>query len=110
MLLAIFFGMSAITWFCWLLQFRQAKTEIVTASKVAYRFLLGSASNSLDSPGNSSRGTPTRFQGTWFKNLISPGAKPSSGSDVENLDEDVTPQQRRQDAEAPLRQNSRHEI
>ncbi|CDP05149.1 unnamed protein product [Coffea canephora] len=92
------------------LKFRQAKTEIVTASKVAYRFLLGVASNSPDSAANSARGTPSRFQGTWFKNLVSPGAKPSSSSDIENLDEDTTPLQRQQDAEAPLRLNSRHDL
>ncbi|KAL3524312.1 hypothetical protein ACH5RR_017146 [Cinchona calisaya] len=93
------------------LKFRQAKTEIVTASKVAYRFLLGVASNnsvvSPDSAGNSTRGSP-RFQGTWFKNLISAGADPSSSSDVENRDEDITRllQQQREDADAPPRQNS----
>ncbi|KAL3521561.1 hypothetical protein ACH5RR_019710 [Cinchona calisaya] len=92
------------------LKFRQAKTEVVTASKVAYRFLFGVTSSSPDSARNSTRGTPSGFQGTWFKNLISPGAKPSSSSDVESLDEDITPQQRQQDAETPLRQSSRRDI
>ncbi|KAA8533682.1 hypothetical protein F0562_031199 [Nyssa sinensis] len=89
---------------------RQAKTEIVSASKVAYRFLLGVTSNSIsapDSPGNSNRGTP-RFQGTWFKNLISAGDKPSSSSELEN--QDIHQQQQQQDAEAPLRQNSQQDI
>ncbi|KAA8539954.1 hypothetical protein F0562_026646 [Nyssa sinensis] len=68
---------------------RQAKTEIVSASKVAYRFLLGVTSHSSvapESPGNSTRGTP-RFHATWFKNLVSPGAKPSSSSELENQEE-----------------------
>lgn len=87
------------------LRFRQAKTEIVSASKVAYRFLVGVTSNSVvapDSPGNSNRGIP-KFQGAWFKSLVSPGAKPSSSSEMEN-------QQQLEDAEAPLRQNSRSEM
>lgn len=78
------------------LRLRQAKTEIVSASKVAYRFLAGVASNVNgtngavpDSPSNSNRGTP-RFQGTWFKNLITTGAKPSSSSDIENHGEDAS--------------------
>ncbi|KAB1220118.1 hypothetical protein CJ030_MR3G005605 [Morella rubra] len=91
------------------LRFRQAKTEIVSASKVAYRFLLGAANNSSgspESPGNSNRGTP-RFQATWFKNLVTTGAKPSSSSEIENQDVDGHTQQQQQDAESPLRQNSR---
>ncbi|KAK6135258.1 hypothetical protein DH2020_031001 [Rehmannia glutinosa] len=86
-------------------RFRQAKTEIVTASKVAYRFLAGVASNNSaapDSPGNSDNGNP-RFQGTWFKNFVSPAPKPSSSSDLEN-------QTQGQDAEASLRSNSKHDI
>ncbi|KAG8390338.1 hypothetical protein BUALT_Bualt01G0073200 [Buddleja alternifolia] len=75
---------------------RQAKTEIVTASRVAYRFLSGIATNNAavvapESPGNpsnSARGSP-RFQGTWFKNLISSGAKPSTSSELEIGDENV---------------------
>ncbi|XP_047957874.1 deubiquitinase DESI2-like [Salvia hispanica] len=76
-------------------RFRQAKSEIVSASKVAYRFLAGVASsNSVvgpESPGNSGRGNP-RFQGTWFKNLISTGAKPSASSEMEKRDEVVVKQ------------------
>lgn len=70
--------------FAMLLQLRQAKTEIVSASKVAYRFLLGVASNVngtngavSDSPGNSNRSP-------WFKNLITAGAKPSSSSEIQD--------------------------
>ncbi|KAL2227046.1 UNVERIFIED_CONTAM: hypothetical protein Sindi_2063300 [Sesamum indicum] len=83
-------------------RFRQAKTEIVSASRVAYRFLAGVASSNLnvdpDSPGNSNSGSP-RFQATWLKNLVSPGTKPSTGSKVENQDQDVVGQKQRQDAE-----------
>ncbi|XP_074379463.1 deSI-like protein At4g17486 [Apium graveolens] len=64
-------------------RFRQAKTEIVSASKVAYRFLLGANSNaaaSSESSGISNRGTP-RFQATWFKNLVST-PKPTESSEV----------------------------
>lgn len=97
-----------------LLQFRQAKTEIVTASKVAYRFLAGVASNNSivapESPNSATRGSP-RFQGTWFKNLISAPAKPSTSSELENRDEEVVRQQQRQDAESsPLKLNSYRDI
>lgn len=84
---------------------RQAKTEIVSASKVAYRFLLGvnsSSAASSETPGNSNRGSP-RFQTAWFKNLVSAGPKPSGSSEVD--DEDVLLQQRLRDAEAPQRQS-----
>ncbi|CAI9092285.1 OLC1v1027483C2 [Oldenlandia corymbosa var. corymbosa] len=95
------------------LKFRQAKTEIVTASKVAYRFLLGVTSNnsaaSPDSTGNSTRGSP-RIQGTWFKNLISAGAKPSSSSDADSHEENGMLQHQRADAEAPLRPTSHRDF
>ncbi|KAG6510642.1 hypothetical protein ZIOFF_028670 [Zingiber officinale] len=63
---------------------RQAKQEIVTASKVAYRFMSGLASNpnsegTPESPSNYNRGIP-KFQGAWFKNLMSMGAKPSTST------------------------------
>lgn len=92
-------------------QFRQAKTEIVSASKVAYRFLLSATSSSPvvpDTTSNSGRGTP-RFQGTWFKNLITSGAKPSSsGLDADGKEgEDVLRKRSEEDAEVPLPQNSR---
>ncbi|XP_057952585.1 deSI-like protein At4g17486 [Malania oleifera] len=88
------------------LRFRQAKTQIVSASKVAYGFLLGVTSNSTvtpESPNGSERGTP-RLQGAWFKNLIS-GAKPSSSSEIENQEENMLQQQERHDTAEPLRQN-----
>ncbi|ONK59026.1 uncharacterized protein A4U43_C08F2210 [Asparagus officinalis] len=65
---------------------RQAKEEIVSASKVAYRFLAGVASNSSVSPSNTdntNNGSP-RFQGAWFKNLISPAPKPSTSTPPED--------------------------
>lgn len=96
------------------LRFRQARTEIVSASKVAYRFLLGVTNNvgaSIESSGNSNRGSP-RLQATWFKNLITSGARPSSSSTIENQEEDALRQQQQSDALSPLRQNSqsRHDI
>lgn len=89
----------------WLLQLRQAKTEIVSASKVAYRFLLGVTNNVVngngnvrndpDTPSNSSRGGGSpRFQGTWFKNLITNGAKPSSSSEIQDNRDDGELRQR----------------
>ncbi|KDP22234.1 hypothetical protein JCGZ_26065 [Jatropha curcas] len=89
------------------LRLRQAKAEIVSASKVAYRFLIGVASNNgsgPDSPGNSNRGTP-RFQAAWFKNLITSGAKPSSSTDVDHQDEDVLLRQQHDQSDLPSRQN-----
>ncbi|CAA3010134.1 desumoylating isopeptidase 2-like [Olea europaea var. sylvestris] len=92
-------------------RFRQAKTEIVTASRVAYQFLAGVASNnSLLNAESENRGRSPRFQASWFKNLISSGAKPSTSSEMENQDEEMTQQQQRLDAEALLRQNSRRII
>ncbi|XP_058105649.1 deSI-like protein At4g17486 [Magnolia sinica] len=80
------------------LRFRQAKTEIVTASKVAYRFILGVTSNSAnpESPSNSNRGGSPRYQGAWFKNFISVGAKPSSSSDHPDQPEETLQQQQQQ--------------
>lgn len=91
-----------------ILQFRQAKAEIVSASKVAYRFLVGVASSNgpaHDSPGNSNRGSP-RIQATWFKNLITSGAKPSSSTEVDNQEEVHLRQQHEQVSDLPPRQNS----
>ncbi|KAL6291553.1 hypothetical protein ACE6H2_009063 [Prunus campanulata] len=87
------------------IRLRQAKTEIVSASKVAYRFLAGVTNNAIaapESPGNSTRGTP-RFQAAWFKNLITTGAKPSSSTEVENKEEDVLRHHQQSDAESPRR-------
>ncbi|XP_024982583.1 deSI-like protein At4g17486 isoform X1 [Cynara cardunculus var. scolymus] len=83
------------------IRFRQAKTEIVTASKVAYRFLSGIASNSTtpvspDSPGNANRNSPRFQQPAWFKNLVAAGAKPSTSVTLENGDDEVVHPQRPQ--------------
>ncbi|KAE8719722.1 putative receptor-like protein kinase [Hibiscus syriacus] len=89
------------------LRLRQAKTEIVSASKVAYRFLVGVTSSSNggnDSPGNSNSGSP-RFQAAWFKNLITTGAKPSSSSEIEAQDGSGFPQHRQQNSTQTTRQN-----
>ena len=101
-------------WFSWVcVQFRQAKTEIVSASKVAYRFLLGVTNNvtssSPEASGNSNRGSP-RFQATWFKNLITSGAKPSSSSELENQEEAVLRQHQRSDVASPPLQNSQSRL
>ncbi|XP_077248167.1 deSI-like protein At4g17486 [Tasmannia lanceolata] len=93
------------------LRFRQAKTEIVSASKVAYRFIAGIASNSPsnpESPSNSNRGN-SRFQGTWFKNLISVGGKSSTSSEFPDQAE-VTPQQRQQPPTEKPQHSSQHYI
>lgn len=76
------------------LRWRQAKTEIATASKVVYRFISGVASNSPATPeaqDNSNRGIP-RFQATWFKNLVSIGARPSSSDHPSDAEETLTQQ------------------
>ncbi|PIA34261.1 hypothetical protein AQUCO_03800088v1 [Aquilegia coerulea] len=92
------------------LRLRQAKAEVVSASKVAYRFLSGVSSNtansigSSESPGNASRGNP-RIQATWFKNLMSIGNKPSS-SELENEVEDKT----LQDPPRHPRENTLHSV
>ncbi|KAL7003474.1 hypothetical protein U1Q18_004629 [Sarracenia purpurea var. burkii] len=82
------------------LRLRQAKTEIVSASKVAYKFLLGATSttNPAEPPTNFNRGSP-KFQATWFKNLISSGAESSSSPELKNEAAAMIRQQ--QDAEAP---------
>ncbi|KAF2312238.1 hypothetical protein GH714_028704 [Hevea brasiliensis] len=75
-----------------------------------------------DSLGNSNRGSP-RFQATWFKNLITSGAKPSSSAEIDNQDEDVHLRQQgdqvsdlpsrrysqQWESELPAQQNSRHD-
>ncbi|OVA13965.1 PPPDE putative peptidase domain [Macleaya cordata] len=95
------------------LRFRQAKAEIVSASKVAYRFLsnVTTSNNSTitpESPSNSNRGNP-RFQSAWLKNLMSIGARPPNSPELENQTEDTLPQQPRQST-GQMRQNSRNDI
>ncbi|KAK8948029.1 hypothetical protein KSP40_PGU018582 [Platanthera guangdongensis] len=65
------------------IRLRQAKTEIVSASKAAYRFLVGVTSNpsgaATESAENSSSSI-SRFKGaSWFKNIIAAGTKPTDG-------------------------------
>jgi hypothetical protein len=102
----------------WLLQFRQAKTEIVSASKVAYRFILGvtnnvtnNVTNSVkpgpDSPNNSNNEVSSpRFQASWLKNLIANGAKPSTSSEAEDQNGAVPVQSTREDDKALLQRSS----
>ncbi|KAI0499995.1 hypothetical protein KFK09_018203 [Dendrobium nobile] len=78
------------------LKLRKAKEEIVTASKVAYRFLASKASISQaspDPPSDSNReGTNPKLQGSWLKNLAIFGAKPSgSSSDVSETSDETHP-------------------
>ncbi|KAL9274237.1 DeSI-like protein [Drosera capensis] len=84
---------------------KQAKTEIVSSSKVAYRYLAGMASNVAVRPENGSPGgTTPRFQATWFKNLIAAGDKPSTSAVLDEPNQEVI---RLQQADtALLRQNS----
>ncbi|GAB2294005.1 hypothetical protein Dimus_028221 [Dionaea muscipula] len=85
---------------------KQAKTEIVSASKVAYRFLSGIGGNSPVTPENSSpsRTTP-RFQAAWFKNLVAAGDKPSTSTVLDGPNQEVIRMQQ-EEAEVPLRQNT----
>lgn len=97
------------------IRLRQARTEIVSASKVAYRFLLGVTSDVRgdSSPlSNSNNEGPPRFQATWFKNLITTGAKPSSSSEMQNLDKREQLQQRQEDDGRALHRHnsSSHDI
>ncbi|XP_043697936.1 deSI-like protein At4g17486 [Telopea speciosissima] len=92
------------------LRFRQAKTEIISASKVAYRFLAGVGSNmpfTPESPSNSNGGTP-RFQASWFRNLVSSVGHRPSDSELENQAEDTL--RRQQQPTEHLRQNSRGDV
>jgi hypothetical protein len=63
------------------LQFRQVKSDIANASRVAYEFLTGLGQKEHDRAEsravNQNRSSP-RFQGNWFRNIVSAGAKPST--------------------------------
>ncbi|KAK5804546.1 uncharacterized protein LOC108479492 [Gossypium arboreum] len=88
---------------------RQAKTEIVSASKVAYRFLLGvtpGSSGADDSTGNSNSGSPS-FQSAWFKDIVNAGAKPSTRSEIETLDNNVLQKHHPQNSTQTMQQNFR---
>ena len=78
-----------------MLQVKQAKTELVSASKVAYRFLSNITSNVTNGspqrpPGtlSSSDNGNMRLQGSWFKGLLNT-AKPSTSTEMESKDEDA---------------------
>lgn len=87
---------------------KQAKTEIVSASKVAYRYLAGMASNVAVTPENGSPGgTTPRFQATWFKNLIAAGDKPSTSAVLDEPNQEVILLQQ---ADAPLLRQNSHRI
>lgn len=77
-----------------LLQFRQAKTEMVSASKAAYRFLFCVTNNVKTDMDDSNREESPIVQVAWLKNLVTNGVKPStsSSSETENHSE-VVPQQ-----------------
>ncbi|KAK2404550.1 deSI protein [Trifolium repens] len=68
--------------------FRQAKIEIVSASKAAYRFLFCVTNNVKtdmdDYPSHSDRGeSPNRVQVALLKNVFTNGVKPSTSSSSE---------------------------
>ena len=95
------------------LRFRQAKTEIVSASKVAYRFLLGvtnnvtnNVKNGPETPNNSNRGGSPRLQASWLKNIVTNGAKPSTSSEAENQNGVMPLPPTREDDQALLHSSS----
>ncbi|KAK8679873.1 hypothetical protein V6N13_108836 [Hibiscus sabdariffa] len=70
------------------LRLRQAKTEIVSASKEAYRFLVGVKSGSSGrngSPRSPNGGSP-RFRAAWLKKIITTSSKPPSSSEIKTHD------------------------
>uniref|UniRef100_A0A1J3I8I4 DeSI-like protein n=1 Tax=Noccaea caerulescens TaxID=107243 RepID=A0A1J3I8I4_NOCCA len=80
------------------MRIKQAKTELVSASKVAYRFLSNVTSNVTNGsngspqqrPGtlNNSENGNLRLQGSWFKGLLNT-AKPSTSREIGSKDEDA---------------------
>ncbi|GAB4826322.1 hypothetical protein Ancab_009187 [Ancistrocladus abbreviatus] len=89
------------------IRLRQAKTEIVSASKVAYRFLAGVASNSSPAAAenNGSPSRPAPGLQAWFKSIIRAGDKPSTSTVLEEPNQEVI-QKQQEEAEAPPRQNT----
>ncbi|KAF8114039.1 hypothetical protein N665_0043s0107 [Sinapis alba] len=87
------------------MRLKQAKTELLSASRVAYRFLSNVTSNvtniSPQGPGtvNNSDNGNLRMQGTWLKGMLNT-AKPSTSTETDNKDEDgnhaITNQQKKQ--------------
>jgi len=89
----------------------------VSASKVAYRFLLGvtnnvtnNVKNGPESPNNNSnRGGSPRFQTAWLKSMITNGAKPSTSSEAEDQN-GITPlQPKQEDEKSMLHSSSSHD-
>lgn len=94
------------------IRIQQAKTEIVSASKVAYRFIAGVATGAqgriFDSPRAGSNGGSPRFKSTWFKNIIPNGAtaKPTNSSGIDGQGETVVQEQLGIPTARHYRQNS----
>ncbi|KAJ0968351.1 hypothetical protein J5N97_025268 [Dioscorea zingiberensis] len=80
-------------------RFRQAKTEIISASKAAYNYLTGMASSTSATPENPSNENNdlSLCQVSWFKNLVSIGAKPSTSNSEEPEQSNHTPSQHQQE-------------
>ncbi|KAJ0968333.1 hypothetical protein J5N97_025250 [Dioscorea zingiberensis] len=76
-------------------RFRQAKTEIISASKAAYNYITGMASSTSATPENPSNENNdlSLCQVSWFKNLVSIGAKPSTSNSEEPEQSNHTPSQ-----------------
>ncbi|CAN8325932.1 unnamed protein product [Cochlearia groenlandica] len=97
------------------MRIKQAKTEIVSASKVAYRFFSNVTSNitngSPQRPGttiNNPDNGNSRLEGGWLKGLLNT-SKPSTSTEIENKDEDtshaITDQEKKQGRDSvPLHQ------
>ncbi|XP_039135175.1 deubiquitinase DESI2-like [Dioscorea cayenensis subsp. rotundata] len=82
------------------IRFRQAKTEIISASKAAYSFISGIVSNTPATPENlSDEETEVSLcQGSCFKNLISISSKPSTSNSEQPEDSNNhIPQQQQQE-------------
>ncbi|KAM0934593.1 putative PPPDE peptidase domain-containing protein [Dioscorea sansibarensis] len=91
------------------IRFRQAKIEIISASKAAYSFITGMASDTPATPENPSneRTEVSLCQVSWFKNLISIGAKPSTSNSEEPEDSNRhIPQQHQQEHTEQNQQSS----
>ena len=93
------------------MQIKQAKTEIVSASKVAYRFLSNVTSNVTNGSSNGLQQRPgtltnsengnSSLQGSWFKGLLNT-SKPSTSTEIDNKDDDENQQRKQSRDSAPL--------
>lgn len=76
------------------LRFRQAKTEIVSASKSACRFLFCVTNNVKTDMDDSPRGESLGVQAVWMKKVITNGVKPSTSASSEaGTSSEIEPQQ-----------------